>query len=178
MGDCFTLFLHLIYFSTSCDKALNDTAVNGIMLKLHKRLVFIYTRVCLFTSSCTCRNLSVNDTTSARTTLVDPLPTVKRRTDWCMGKASPEWFLRSALLHSPCSMCSQRIFNSFEPTVDNQWRLSNSSWIEIFLFFLFFLSLWFSFLNEFQWIVSWFDLCNSAGMRKDCVCNCFLMSLT
>lgn len=47
MGDCFTLFLYLIYLNTSCDKALNDTAVNGVLLKLHKRLVSIYKRVCL-----------------------------------------------------------------------------------------------------------------------------------
>lgn len=43
MGDHFTLFLHLVYLHIHYNEALNDTAVNDTMLKLHKRLVSIYT---------------------------------------------------------------------------------------------------------------------------------------
>lgn len=89
MGDCFNLFLHLFYLlNTSCDKALNDTAVNGVILKLHKRLVSIYKCVCLFASSCTCHNLSVSKIASSvgdrmmsscsLATVVDHLPSLKK----------------------------------------------------------------------------------------------------
>lgn len=120
------------------------------------------------------------------TVLVDRLPTLERRKHWCMGSTSPRMICtRCTTTHtswarSPCSTSSRRLFfffYCFEPGLDNQWRLSNWSWKEICFCCSFYHSNC-SFLNEFRWIVSRFDLCNSAEMRKDCVCNCFLMSLT
>lgn len=81
------------------------------------------------------------------------LPAMKRSRDWCMGNTSPEWFVLTAplrRLQSPCRTCSQRLFNRFEPRVDNQWCLSNLSWIEICLviFIIFFVTL----IILFKWI--------------------------
>lgn len=116
---------------------------------------------------CICHNLSVSEGTTSvgdRTILKSSvvvlyhLPTAGGKEERL--KPPPRMICprytttQTSWLRSPCSTCSQRLFffNCFEPRVDNQWHLSNLSWIEICFCVVVFLFFFITLIFLFKWI--------------------------